>query len=146
MEDHYLYRGVSKEMHLKGLGLVAKGTSLIKGIEFGAEYSEMGSGVEMGDSITNGIIAHQTCSTKFPSSGISTSTEFDIAKKYAKHNGQEGVVYKISQKELKTFNIELYIVSEFVKYPNKPEDKEVILRHNLDMKIPLDVISELIWV
>lgn len=89
------------------------------------------------------VIHHQTDSTKFPTKGISTTPNVEIAKKYASKNG---VIIKINADKLEKFGVKAYVVNEWVK--NKqviihPEDNEIILV-SAAVDFPESLIEEVI--
>jgi hypothetical protein len=43
-------------------------------------------------------------------------------------------------------DIEYYVVSEWIPFPNIPEDKEVIIRNKFDKDLNLSIIEEIIKV
>jgi hypothetical protein len=146
MTKKYLYRGVNKEMHDKAIGLNSKGTTLNRVVQLGEEFAQLGSGMQLGHSNTNGILAHQTDSSRYPTSGISTTTEFEIAKKYATYSNKVGYVYKFDVDDLIKLGIEMFKVSDYIPYPKKPCDNEVILKHKLNKSLPSSIIKEVILV
>jgi hypothetical protein len=93
--DRYLYRGVNEDIYNKNEAFKQKGLSFLRLPEHGDEYASHGSGLVHGSSEINSILAHQTDSSKFPSSGISATPIFEIAKKYATYNKKKGYVFKI---------------------------------------------------
>lgn len=142
--DGCLYRGVSEQMHVKKEGLVPKGTSFCRGVCFGEGFRS-DTGITFDRSVNNAVISHQTDSQKFPTSGVSTTPFFDRANVYATNNGKHlGIVYKIDCKVLKNYNIRVYRVSEYTKYPAIPEDDEVILVGENNAVLPNAIITEVI--
>lgn len=145
MKIDFLYRGVSLKTHSEGTGLKPKETSIKRELEHGQKYATHGNGIVHGTSKTNGVIGHQFDSSLFPTSGISTSLDLDIAKKYATRNKTtKGKVYKIDCSRLDNNNIEMIIVSELMKKPRFPEDKEIILRERNDKILPMDIVVEIL--
>lgn len=141
----FLYRGVSMEMHNSGDGFKPKGASLTREAQHGEKYATHGN-IEHGSSIGNAIVAHQTSSEKFPSSGVSTTPHFEIARKYAIHNSVKGVVYKMDTDRFLENEIEVFVVAEWVSFPKLPQDEEVILRRKDDNRIGEEIIIETIEV
>jgi len=147
----YLYRGVSEEMHKKNEGLQPKGTSLSRGIIIGEERNGgddviVGIGEVVGDSKNNAITMHQRNSTKWPSSGVSTTPYFERAKIYATHSGQQkkGFVYKIDRGLLEKNDVAEYKVTNYTTSPQIPEDDEVILVSNNNGALPRRIVIKVI--
>ena len=141
----YLYRGVSEEIHKKGIGFCPKGITFCSPTFYGvARYD---SGETYGSSINNAIILHQRDSTEFPTSGISTTPIFERARFYALMGGEnkKGFVYKIDRASLINNKVKEYWVQEYTRLPNIPEDDEVILvsgsNSDLDKSIIVEVIE-----
>ena len=145
MSNEYLYRGVSEEMHERGSGLHPKGTSFYRSIKYGEGF-KYGSGVTYGSSINNAVIAHQRNSEHFPTSGISTTPLFERAKIYALSGNKKlkGFVYKIDRSLVLKNNIKEYRVADYTKFPNIPEDNEVILVTSDSGPLPWECVIEII--
>ncbi|MFT4681443.1 MAG: hypothetical protein ACI9YU_001291 [Flavobacteriales bacterium] len=135
-----LYRGVSEKMHNERIGLTPKGTSLLRMATYDGKYATYDGSLTYGQSHQNSILAHQIHSGKYPSSGVSSSTELKIARKYATHNNSIGFVYEIDFNLLKDFGVEAFVVAEIVASPKFPFDNEVILRHEEDGPIPYGIV------
>lgn len=147
MKIDYLYRGVSLEQHKLKTGLNPKNNTFSREVQLGQEYAQLGSGISLGKSRNNAIIGHQYNSSLYPTSGVSTSIDLEIAKKYATNRGsRSGFIYKIDFSLLKPCDIEAFVVSECIPFPKLPEDKEVILHHIHDQNIPLEIVIEQIKV
>jgi len=142
--NHFLYRGVNSDIAKRKEGLKPKGLQFKRLPRHGESYVRHGNGVTHGLSTNNSILAHQIDSSEFPSSGISTSPKFDIARNYATYGGKKGVVYKIDKRKLQENDIDIFIVKDYVLYPHKPEDEEVILRHRFDKEISFDIVVDII--
>lgn len=145
MSNEYLYRGVSEEMHKEGFSLHPKGTSFYRINKYGEGF-KYGSGITYGSSINNAVIAHQRDSGRFPTSGISTTPFFERAKIYALSSGekQKGVVYKIDRSLVLINNVKEYRVADYTKFPNIPEDDEVILVIDNNVPLPSECVIEII--
>jgi len=127
----YLYRGVNAGMHESNAGRLepnAPGESFKTHTHWGGD-NYWGDGSVFGESETNAVILHQFDSNKHRTSGVSTTPDFESAKRYATHDGQHksGVVYKIEAAPFKKHHITAYQVDQHVAKPAKPEDQEVIL-------------------
>ncbi len=144
--NEFLYRGVNLNIHNRKEGLKPKGLQFSRVPQHGESYARHGNNLSHGSSTVNAILAHQTCSSKFPSSGISTTPHFEIAKKYSTFESKKGVVYKIDKRKLKENDIESFIVKDWISFTNHPEDDEVILRHKLDKEISIEIIVDIIEV
>lgn len=143
MKNKYLYRGVNIDFHNNKIGLNVKADKLTRVAQFG---DQMGKHLKMGESLENGILAHQTDSSFFKTSGLSTSPKIEIAKKYATYQNKKGVVYKFDIEKLKENNIDIYTVSEFIENPKVPEDCEVIIKTKSNSNLPFHLIEEIIFV
>jgi len=80
---------------------------------------------------------------QYPTRGISTSLNIDVARTYSE---KHGVIVKISRSKLRECGIKEYVVNEILP-PNevvKPEDEEVILVQEKDGNFPKKVILEII--
>ena len=86
-----------------------------------------GDGSTYGESETNAVIMHQRDSSKYPSSGVSTTPIFENATLYATHRGtyQRGYVYKIDTTLLEAKRVKAYAVSDHAVQPAIPGDQEV---------------------
>lgn len=145
--NRFLYRGVSIEMHEANKGLSPKGTSFSSEVECGSSIAECGNGITLGNSLENALIGHQFDSSEYLTSGISTTTELDIAKKYATYNGKyNGVVYVIDTFKLDEFRVNSYKVDEYIDFPKIKEDKEVILIHYNQSALPEDIIYDIMMI
>ncbi len=148
--ERYLYRGVNPEIYQKSNGKLEPksiGSPFRRAIRFG-EGGRFGEGLKFGESETNAVIMHQKDSSKYPSSGVSTTSSFDNAKLYATHNGKydSGYVYKIDTELLEKNGVNAYHVSEHAVYPAIPDDREVILVADDFGALPDKVIVEIIEV
>jgi hypothetical protein len=128
--DRYLYRGINPELYQSSNGkLIPKsvGIPFKRPVHVGEVYC--GEGVTVGESEANAVIMHQKDSSKYPSSGVSTTPTFDHAKSYATHNGKydSGYVYKIDTELLEKNGVKSYPVNEHAVKPAIPNDREVIL-------------------
>src|SRR5215470_7129912 len=93
----YLYRGVNAELHAKNGGrLVPKliGADFKRPIYYGEE-AFYGDGSTYGTSAANAVSMHQRDSSRYPTSGVSTTPSIENARTYAKHNNCAGYIYKI---------------------------------------------------
>lgn len=131
MKNRYLYRGANLELHHATGGKLhpkEQGKPFRRMIHFGEDVT-FGSGAVFGESATNAVLMHQTDSAKYPSSGVSTTANFNNAKRYATHNGKydAGVVYKIDAALLDAYDVSAYQVDEHIAAPTIPKDNEVIL-------------------
>ncbi len=126
-------------------GLKPKGTSLVKLLHYNGDFRYDGS-MTQGQSEQNAILAHQLHSGNYPTSGISTTPHFEVAKSYATHEGQQGYVYQIDRTRLTEFHVKEYIVSELVNNPHIPSDEEVILRSSNDLELSFELVSKVVSV
>ena len=139
----YLYRALRKEEIDAGNRLIPKsqepfrsdpcfGIDMTFPIEFGSE--------------TNAVRQHQWKRNGFPTSGVSTTPHFEIAKKdYAKRNR---VIVKINRQLFGKYGIKEYVVKEYLgKFPEDiaaPEDDEIILVKEDGGSFPKEIIEEVI--
>lgn len=91
---------------------------------------------------------HQKDSSKYPSSGVSTTPSFDNAKSYATHNGKydSGYVYKIDTELLEKNGVKAYPVDQYAVYAAIPGDREVILVADNFGALPDKIVVEIIEV
>ena len=75
------------------------------------------------------MIMHQRDSSKYPTSGISTTPIYENAVRCATHDGKyrSGYVYKIDMMLLEAHGVKAYPVDEHAPRPAIPDDREVIL-------------------
>ena len=145
---NFLYRGVSLEIHLKNKGkLVPKGLTFKHSVKYGSRIAKYGPGITYGYSENNAVIGHQSNSTEFPTSGVSTTPHFKRARLYAtKEKNDKGIVYKINREYLADFAVREYIVNKYAAQPTVPEDDEVILAHKDNGLLPKEIIIDVIKV
>ncbi len=148
--ERYLYRGVNQNLYQETRGKLIpreSGKPFKRPVYFG-EPIYFGGGNTWGESEANAVIMHQIDSSKYPSSGISTTPIFENAKHYATHNGKHasGYVYKIDTSLLKAANVKAYPVDDHAVKPAVPDDNEVILVAEGFRDLPDEVIVEIIEV
>ena len=82
---------------------------------------------------------------KYPTRGVSTSLNIEVAKSYSK---EHGVVVKISREKLREFGIKECVVNEILPADEivKPKDEEVILVQDTDGNFPREIIVEIIQI
>ena len=86
--ERYLYRGVNPDLHAKTGGKLEpkKSDQEFRRPMYYGEEVYYGDGGTYGESETNAVIMHQRDSSKYPSSGVSTTPIFENAKLYALHS------------------------------------------------------------
>jgi len=144
--ERYLYRGVNSQLHKESVGkLIPKecGKPFKRFVYYGEAY--YGDGHTYGESETNAVIMHQIDSSKYPSSGISTTPILENAKLYATHSGT-GYVYKIDTQLLAAAHVKAYPVDDHAVQPTIPGDKEVILVAEDFGALPNEIVVEVIEV
>lgn len=148
-----LYRGVNAEMHESGLGLIPKaaGNEFRQAVYYGdsgdpERITYYGDGSTYGESEANAVIKHQRNSVKNRTSGVSTTTNPENAKRYALHTSSAGYVYQIDTQLLPKHNISVYEVAEYAAKPTIPEDQEVILVADHFGALPTAIVVKLIEV
>ena len=143
-----IYRGINNEM----FSIISR-EKLIhpKAHEFSIVFSHDGSiyydgSATYGKSKRNAVLGHQIDSSKFRTSGISTTPHFKRAKYYALNNNKysKGYILEFDTDKLDLNEYELIVVSEIVKSPKIPEDSEIILRRFDNNSIPYMLITNLI--
>jgi len=148
--ERYLYRGVNQNLHQETRGKLIPRESgkPFKQFAYYGEDVYYGGGNTYGESEANAVIMHQIDSSRYPSSGISTTPIFENAKLYATHKGKHasGYVYKIDTSLLKAANVKAYSVDDHAVKPALPGDKEVILVAEDFRDLPDEVIVEIIEV
>lgn len=130
MDRRILYRGVSLEQHGAGSGLSSRSSETFELMfRIGDLGLKFDMGAVFGSSATNAVIAHQIDSSHYPTRGISTTPHFDRARHYALNGGRRemGMVYHIDASTLSQSHVSVYVVSDYAREPNVPEDDEVIL-------------------
>jgi hypothetical protein len=141
----YLFRGVGIEMHNNGEGLKSKGTEFNIEGQLGDDFAMLGNGMLHGSAEVNAILAHQTDSSKYPTSGVSTTPHFERAKYYATKGGTaSGIVYKIDPLKFSEFEIKIFRIKDHIPFPKIAEDDEVIILQNSGLKINEKVVIEVI--
>lgn len=148
--ERFLYRGVNDKQHHKTKGkLIPKepGKPFKRFVHYGEDVY-YGGGNTYVESETNAVIMHQIDSSKYPSSGISTTPIFENAKLYATYKGKyaSGVVYKIDTELLEAASVKAYPVDTHAVNPTVPGDREVILVARDFMELPNEIIIEIIEV
>jgi len=147
MEDCFLYRGVSLEMHNENNGVLSPKDTSFKLIFYFDQGFHLDQGLTLDESEENAVVMHQVDSTCYPTSGVSTTPHWDRAKKYATRNEtQNGIIYKLDRNELPKYGIKEYVVKEYTDFPYIPEDDEVILVHEDPGNLPKEIILETIEV
>jgi NarE len=147
--DRYLYRGINPELYQSSNGKLTPksvGRQFKRPVHFDECYFD--EGVTYDESETNAVIMHQKDSSKYASSGVSTTPIFENAKSYATHNEKydSGYVYKIDTELLEKNGVKAYPVNEHAVKRAIPNDKEVILvADNLGV-LPDKIVVEIIKV
>jgi hypothetical protein len=144
----YLYRGVSEKVELEGRALKPHYGDFTKPFlgHMRAGLSRVGD--SLGPSVANAIKEHQSCSSQYKHSALSTSSSLEIALHYALHEriGEEikqlntGYIYKIETSKLKNIKIE---DTSSNPAQAKPHDKEYILTvEDLGCEFDLGVVEQ----
>ncbi len=118
--EKYLYRGLKKD-EIEARQLIPKGILTFENIK----VITANSGGSYDQQKLPPIIQVKAHIDKLPTSGVSTSTSEEIARKYA----GEGYVARISRKNLEAVGIKEIVVKKIINpaYLLKPEDEEIIL-------------------
>jgi hypothetical protein len=114
--NRYLFRGVNAGIHYSTNGRLiprACGQEFKRFVHFG-EDAYFGDGSVFGESERNAVVMHQRDSSKYPTSGISTTPNYDNAVRYATHNGkyQSGYIYKIDTALLEEHGVKAFHVDQ----------------------------------
>lgn len=146
----YLYRGVNPDLyHSMGGKLTPKacGEAFKRHVYFG-EKVYFGGGATYGESEANAVIMHQTDSSEYPTSGVSTTPVYENAVRYATHDGKHtsGYVFKIDTTLLNDHGVTAHPVDQHARKPTIPEDEEVILVVSGFGTLPDGIIVEVIAV
>ena len=146
--NRYLFRGENVELYKKNNGkLIPKKVGApFKLVTHYGEGRSYGDGHVYGESSINAVVLHQRDSNKFPTSGVSTTPEYENAKQYATHTGKyvTGYIYKIDSNLLKEFGVTSHMVSEHATEPAIPGDKEIILVASDFGVLPKEIVFEII--
>ncbi len=140
----YLYRGVNAELYAKTAGRLEPkgiGQEFKRAVYYGEEVY-YGDGSTYGESETNAVQMHQRNSTKYPSSGVSTTPHIENARAYAKHNNRSGYIYKIDTELLAAAGVAAHFVRDHAIQPAIPGDEEVILVAKDLGALPAEVVVE----
>ena len=129
-----MYRGLRKEEIDAGCILIPRNqksfSSLVRfPVKFPVNFDPNHPGNAIRDHIDGNYL-----------SGVSTSMNFEVAKRYAK----DKIVVKIFIERLDQCNIKAWVAADWCKYVNNPEDQEVILV-NAELKhFPKEIIEEVL--
>ena len=118
-------------------------TEFERGVYYGGE-TYFGDGSTYGDSAANAVLMHQRNSSKYPTSGVSTTPHIERARFYATHDNCSGYIYKIDVGLLEAAGVEMHIVADYAAQPAIPEDSEVILVARDRGPLPSEVVAEVI--
>ncbi len=146
----FLYRGVSLDMHEFSKGVLAP--KVTGSFEYAFEWGEpgiaWGGGATWGTSSTNAVVRHQLNQEGYPTSGISTTPQFERAAFYARLGGarEVGIVYKLDCRALNAGGVRILRVADFVKIPSVPADDEYVLVPPDGASIPPNAICEVVRV
>ncbi|WP_410499566.1 hypothetical protein [Chitinibacter sp. S2-10] len=113
------------------------------GAEFGDDRVQCGDeDFTFGINIVNTIHAHEYGGNGSPSPGISTTTDFEVARKYAlgKERNLRGRVIKISVFALKEAGVQIHRINQLLNNPSVPEDDEHFLYFH--GSFPMETIIE----
>lgn len=143
-----LYRGVNSKMfdEIKDYKFIQP-----KSYEFGIVFQHDGTikhdgSATYGKSEKNAILGHQIDSSKFKTSGISTTPFINRAREYALHSGKfnKGYILSFDTHKLDTNEYEVLVVSTRVIFPTKPEDDERILIRKDNANIPFEIVCKVL--
>jgi len=145
----YLFRGVSADLDSQLKGKLKPKQHGTFAYEFTADTTEItcdNDRITMAPSEVNAVHRHQLSQKGYPTSGISTSPIFEVAKQYAKGKAGNltGYVYKIDRELLESLGVKEFIVADLVANPAVPEDEEVVLV--CGGELPANIVIEKIMV
>ena len=145
----YLYRGANPDLYRSTGGKLRPkvcGKDFKRPIYYGEVY--YGDGTVYGESERNAVIMHQRDSSKYRTSGVSTTPIYENAVRYATHDGKHpsGYVYKIDTTLLKMHGVIVYPVHQHAVKPAIPDDLEVILVARDFGALPDEIIVEVVEV
>ena len=139
-----LYRGISKTKYERDkCRIVAHRVEAFSKTTKLDEEMSLDEGFTLDSSAENAVVMHQKDSSKFPTSGISTTPIFERAKYYALGHCDEGYVFEIDEGILSSLGIRAHRVSEFTSMPKIPEDEEVIIELGLEIHLPMECITKI---
>jgi hypothetical protein len=149
--SRYLYRGVNAKLDAELDGRLRPKRQGEFLYEFTADCTEITCDcdrITIHPSNINAVHRHQLLQKGYPTSGISTTPKFVVAKQYAKGSceGLGGFVYKIDREMLPKAGVSEYIVSDYVANPAVPGDDEVILVTSDGKELPENIVVEKILV
>lgn len=143
--SRYLYRGVNSELDVRNGGVLLPNTPR-KPFRSHAYWGDAhwNDGSVYGEAEANIVVQHQRDSSKYESSGVSTTPILENAERYATHDGKysEGVVYVIDRELLEQHGVKAYEVGDYATQPAIPGDKEVILVASDFNALPAEIIVE----
>ena len=142
----YLYRGVNADLYAQTGGRLepkAMGREFKRPVYFGEEVY-FGDGSTFEESSANAVLMHQRNSSKYPSSGTSTTPHIENARAYATHESRPGYIYKIDTTRFEAVGVTAYIVKDVAVQPAIPGDEEVILVAKDGGAIPAEVVVEVL--
>lgn len=145
----YLYRGANPGLYRSTGGKLRPkvcGKDFKRPIYYGEVY--YGDGTVYDESARNAVIMHQRDSSKYRTSGVSTTPIYEIAVRYATHDGKHpsGYVYKIDATVLEMHGVTAYPVDQHAVKPAIPDDQEVILVASDFGALPDEIIVEVVEV
>ena len=146
----YLYRGVNQDLYRSTGGKLRPKAcgDVFKRPVYGGEKVYYKDRSVYGESEQNAVIMHQRDSSKYPTSGVSTTPIYENAVRYATHDGKHpsGHVYKIDTTLLEAHGVKAYPVDQHALKPAIPEDQEVILVASDYGVLPVQIIVDVVKV
>ncbi len=146
----YLYRGVNQDLYRSTGGKLrpkACGEDFKRSVYYseGVSYND---GTVHGKSERNAVIMQQRDSSKYRTSGVSTTPIYENAVRYATHDGKHpsGYVYKIDTTLLEAHGVKAYPVNQHALKPAIPENQEVILVASDYGVLPVQIIVDVVKV
>ncbi|KUM54037.1 MULTISPECIES: hypothetical protein [Rheinheimera] len=117
-----LYRGVSAELDALNQGILKPyGNTVSSSVDFGQEGAAFRAGYTWGESLENGVLAHQVDSGMKNLGFISTSTSFEVARHFAtRGNTCDGYMYTLDVEKFQGAGVKI-VESEHSPYPDENE-------------------------
>lgn len=134
---NFLYRGISCQQDEQNNGqLKPKGNKAEVAIRYDGKFKYDGKATH-GPNVKNAVYAHQIETGLYDGCYISTTTDKEIAKKFATSSGIEnGYIYVLNRDLFGQYSIFEYEV----EHPENPNEKEVTIRAEDCGCIPEEVI------
>ncbi len=137
-DSKYLYRGLREEEVDAGFKLIPRGIQTFEDLKLASATTITSLDTKLEN--LGPILTVSDHINEYPTSGISTSTDIDVAKRYAY---KSKYIVKINREKAKSLGIKEIIVKKILPLGviKKPEDEEVILTSETGL-FPSEIIEE----